>query len=85
MVCDAAGGETECCTTLRGSIVLDGSEGGVVGHVDSIMRGNGGSSASVGDVGVMVAVVMALTTSDGGSHRSGVGNMGLAMQVMVTT
>lgn len=63
MVHDAASGETECCTILRDSIV-DGHEGGMTGRVDSIMRGNGGGSASVGAVGVVVAMVMVLIMSD---------------------
>lgn len=36
----------------------------MAGCVDSIMRGNGGGSAPVGDVGVVVAMVMVLIMSD---------------------
>lgn len=44
----------QCCTILRDGAVADGSEGGMAERVDSIVRGNGGGSASVGDVGVMM-------------------------------
>lgn len=45
-------GGSEYCTILCDSVVVGGTEGGVVGRVDSIVRGNGGGSAPVGAVGV---------------------------------